>query len=923
MLTEYIKNNSDILNRTNKEINSSFFKNINNVDLNKKNKLKFLILYLNNIIIQKNLKNIFIKWKYFMKEYNQEKNQNNIIINFFDSCLSLNINNNEIIYNNDNNNNTNTNISNNNLNKNDNSINNNSNQNENAKNINGIREDNKNMTFKEKKTPKRNDDFCEYNYPEYNDINNASIDVKKSSNNEHDKNNDNIINDNNDNVDNIDIIDDFDIKINEEIIIDSKENSKFKSDIFDNELIDSLNEKKIIDNNTLNISTKKDIDDIIIKEKVNKIDNYLDNNSKVENNEICNLFHNEKDSLNNSLNNISNENNNYNNQKIIKNEIINEINNNNIIYKEKNKLIKDLNIIKNNSSKKNKNDNSLNNSEQNINSSSIIDNNDNSKNNLFDSLEDINYETNNGDNYLNINYNKEKTKNNIQENKIKILNQFLTLDKDKDKDKIKDIKSKNFVTPKKYLFQVSETNNIFLNKNNNIINKDNKIDSFNYINQTKTENIFIKGVKNKGQYNSENKTKKKLELFVVDKNDDIFIKHNTNKNQKIKNDFNYLKDNDFIKNNIQERLIDSKMIFNFLNNSKNEPMFPSKKSINQNSNIKQEINKNIINNNKINKDSIQILPQLDKYINLNINNIIHFSINNKNENKNINSNNIKNFSGDKNNFFYLKKQKLNYKYDNKNTKKTIRNNLNNLNIDELELIEPNVQICQICPISNSKSNNSKEKIKDMHEKLSNGNIVEDLLKIKKRKKIYKNNKKLSKNSSSDLISIKIIDKYTSREQNGKNTRNKNNSISNDLIDFINSAKNNNKENKNRNCSFNRGDIYNFNTVKYDKYNTYRENLNKNNLTKKRNSQNNIIVDSFKNIDISKNDSNKTIKNKNKNNSSFVNNKKRNVDYKRLNELYLDYKIKNIKRNQLKKEQDLKSGITFIPHTNKCKINKID
>ena len=68
MLTEYIKNNSDILSTTNKEINSSFFKNINDVDLNKKNKLKFLILYLNNIIIQKNLKNIFIKWKHFMKD---------------------------------------------------------------------------------------------------------------------------------------------------------------------------------------------------------------------------------------------------------------------------------------------------------------------------------------------------------------------------------------------------------------------------------------------------------------------------------------------------------------------------------------------------------------------------------------------------------------------------------------------------------------------------------------------------------------------------------------------------------------------------------------------------------------------------------------------------------------------------------------
>ena len=61
----------------------------------------------------------------------------------------------------------------------------------------------------------------------------------------------------------------------------------------------------------------------------------------------------------------------------------------------------------------------------------------------------------------------------------------------------------------------------------------------------------------------------------------------------------------------------------------------------------------------------------------------------------------------------------------------------------------------------------------------------------------------------------------------------------------------------------------------------------------------------------------------KNNSSLGTNKKSNVDYKRLNELYLDYKIKSIKRNKLRKEQDLKSGITFIPNTYKYNTNYIN
>ena len=71
--------------------------------------------------------------------------------------------------------------------------------------------------------------------------------------------------------------------------------------------------------------------------------------------------------------------------------------------------------------------------------------------------------------------------------------------------------------------------------------------------------------------------------------------------------------------------------------------------------------------------------------------------------------------------------------------------------------------------------------------------------------------------------------------------------------------------------------------------------------------------------------NKKNKANNKNNCCLGNNKKSLVDCKRLNELYLGYKIKNIKINKLKKEQDIKKRISFIPKTNSNRIknNKIN
>ena len=848
ILTEYIRTNSDFLSIKSKKINSSFFKNLNTADNSiKKDKLKSIILNLNKISIQKNIKNIFIKWKETTNKQNTDNNQINFKSNFFDSCLSLNKNNNELKNDCD----LNENINDNNISKdksnkdNSNSISNISNNKEASDNNILLSNEKKDKIFTNNKgisIQEKSFDFDDNIFPKYNDKNNDSVIINKDL-----SFNDKDLDDYNTNVDI------FDVKINDNIIMnDSKENSKIKSDMFEsNNINNSINvnisNSKKLDDKVCNISSGKDIDIKISLEKNKEKDNSnkleeiniynpVDKNN-LELNEICNISIKEKESVNDNnpktANYLEEKNNNTNEGIIINTNNDKDIKNNNLLTND----INGLEIIKSNS---NKSRNEL---------SQI---NDQNNKLFFDSLENIGHPDNKANNTFNKNNpNLKKNKNIklvIQNNKIKILNQFLTLEKIP--------LNKKYNTPKRAKFQISETNNIFLNKN---MNNKKKNYSFYCTNQTKVENIFIKG-ENKSQYKTESKLQKNLELFIIDKNDNIFIKHNTNKNKNIneKNINNY--------NSILERLIDSKMIINFLNNSKNEPMFPSK-----------------------NYSTIDATSKAKLYLNNKIN-------------KSNNYTNLKNLSQNKKNHFYLKK-------------KIVNNGLNsNLNFNEMELIEPDIQIC---PVSNSniKNINKSKEINGIYKKLNNENIIEDLLKIKKRKNIlkFKNSKK---NLSYDLNNNnRTFNKYNTYEQNGNITGKKNHSISNDLIEFINKAKKNNKRNSDKNS----GEIYNFKTIKYDKFNTYRENLKKKKITNERNSKKKIIFGNLPKIGMNKNIKKNIIKN----NNILGTNKKSYVDYKRLNELYLDYKIKSIKRNKLRKEQDLKSGITFIPNSYKYNTNYIN
>ena len=604
-----------------KEIYSLFFQNIKN---NKKDKIKDLLLNINEKKIQKDLNIIFSKWKYISQKYKDNNKEININSNFFDSCLSFNNEDAHKINMNEKNTITN-----------DNSKNKDSNINFHEKNV--INKNNLKISDEECnianniKNPEKSYYHDEIMHPKYDDKNNNSIILNKDiSNGEKIKNNDS------------EIFDDFDIKINEEMIINSKDNSKRKSDIFD-----SYDINNNMNDNISNISPYKEINNISMKENENIIENKdyinINNKSQMDINEICNLFNNENDTNNNFY----------------------KKNNNEIFNKEKNLLINGTEIIKNNSNKS-RNDNSLKDIEKQSNLN--IDEDNNNKNKFFDSLENNNFEINKTDYYIN-NKNENKNINNIKNNKIKILNQFLTLEKDS---------KKRFITPKKNKFQISETNNIILNKKNKEKNKD---DPLYYTNQEKekVENIFIKGEKknyNKCQYNSENKCKKNLELFVIDKTDDIFIKHNTNNTHKynkntIIDNFNFILDN-----NLQERLIDTEMINNFLNNSKNEPMLP-----------------------------------LHNYFNYSTIQVSNNNLNNKKKNDiNINSNFkvLRNFLNERKNNFYLKKALTNTTgtTGDNNNKKNLSKDVNSLNINEIELIEPNIQIC---PVSNSNiKKNNKE-----------------------------------------------------------------------------------------------------------------------------------------------------------------------------------------------------------------------
>ena len=181
---------------------------------------------------------------------------------------------------------------------------------------------------------------------------------------------------------------------------------------------------------------------------------------------------------------------------------------------------------------------------------------------------------------------------------------------------------------------------------------------------------------------------------------------------------------------------------------------------------------------------------------------------------------------------------------------------------------------------------------------------------------------MPKSLSTELINGKNIDKKKKNKEKcnttiyniNNNQKDKTNFISEELLNFIDCIKTNQDKEKIKEKKIQKKDVYNFNEIKYNKINTYRE------KNKKQNKNSSLIVDSFKRIYNYKLNNNNLRKETDKNNSIGNNNKNKNVDYKRLNELYLDYKIKDIKRNKLKNEQDSNRGITFVPNINKI-INK--
>ena len=694
-------------------------------------------------------------------------------------------------------------------------------------------------------------------------------------------------------LDNQIIEDDFDIKLNEEMILNQKDNSKIKSDIFDS---NEMNTSSIY------LKDKSNINEVILNNSQDKLKNPFKREITETNNEICN---------------ISNTNPNTQKESIIINSNQNQNDNNEINIIESNK--ENLNNLNNNENKSEINKIRENRAKFKEEIRKTF-----NKNYLFDSLEtkEINkinndiYSTNNPKHRHEYSLKMNNTLSNISSKKRKILNHFMTDNTVQEKNT-----TKNNDTVKRCFYKISSTNNIFIKNDDNIcLNKKEEKKSFNDTNLTKIENIFIQGNKN-NKTNTENKQRKKLELFIIDKNNDIYINQNKNENKeelsKNKN-YDFILGNNNLKNNIYERLIDSNMITNFLNNTKNEPMF-----------------------NKKNYSTIQY-PNENSKINLNINNIINFSINKSTpkikteENNIINKNDNTNFNALKNNFvyerknnFYLKKQlnKNNQKINiNQNLKRANSNrifNKNNLKLNELELMEPNVQIC---PVSlRQKQNNYYEERKN--NEIKNDNVFNN---IKKEYKTITENKKkrrLPKSLSTELINDKLYEKkMTSKEKYNKTyysnkTKNKNNNsnfISEDLLNFIDCIKvnqNKEKQKSNQNVQTQKNDVYNFKEIKYNKINTYRE------KNKKQNKNSSFIVDSFKRIYNYKlnNYNNSGIrKETDKNNNSSVGkqNKIRNVDYKRLNELYLDYKVKDIKRIKLKNKQDNDEGITFVPHINK-------
>ena len=855
ILNDYIKNNSGILstNKTNR-INSSFFDNIINSSLKKKAKIKELLINIsekNNQII---LKNYFLKWKTKEKELDSNIINNNS--DFNNNDIKLNNNDIKVI-------------------------------------------DTNEESLKEKEVSNNNtminDKKDEENiFKPYDDIMNNSIDIndkenivnikeiKKEIPEELKESKENKMNE----IDNQIIEDEFDIRLNEEMILNQKENSKVKSDIFDSNDMNNIS--------SIYLKDKLNINENILGGSQDKSKNSFKREITETNNEICNILNTNPNTQKESLvfNSNQNKNNEINNIKSKEEESINY---------NKNENEQEINKVKENREKfKEEIRKTFN------------------KNFLFDSL-DNKESINDISSYNSKNKNKNEfslkinnTLNNIGSKKMKILNHFMTDDPITEKNSTNNNKSL-----KRCFYKISSTNNIFIKNEDNInINKKHEKTSFNDTNLTKTENIFIKGNNNK--INIENNSRKKLELFIIDKNNDIYINQNKKEIKKeLNKNYNFILGNNIIKNNIYERLIDSNMITNFLNNTKNEPMF-----------------------NKKNFNTIQC-PNDNSKINLNINNIINFSINKSTpkikteENSNINNNTNKNvsFNDFKNNFvyerknnFYLKKQ-LNR--TNQNIKRANSNrifNKNNLKLNELELMEPNIQKC---PVSLQREQNSFYEERKSYG-INNNSILDNIKKEYNTIIANKKKRKLPKSLSTELINGKLHDKkIQSKEKyntthninkikiHKKNLNNKTNFISEDLLNFIDCIKSNQskeKQNSNQNIQTQKNDIYNFKEIKYNKINTYRE------KNKKQNKNSSLIVDSFKriyNYKLNNYNNNGMRKETDKNNNSSVgkNNKNRNVDYKRLNELYLDYKVKDIKRNKLKNKQDNEEGITFAPHIN--------
>ena len=686
-------------------------------------------------------------------------------------------------------------------------------------------------------------------------------------------------------IDNQIIEDEFDIRLNEEMILNQKENSKVKSDIFDSNDMNNIS--------SIYLKDKLNINENTLNNSQDKSKNSFKREITETNNEICNILNTNPNTQKESLvfNSNQNKNNEINNIKSKEEESINY---------NKNENEQEINKVKENREKfKEEIRKTFN------------------KNFLFDSL-DNKESINDISSYNSKNKNKNEfslkinnTLTNIGSKKMKILNHFITDNPITEKNSTNNNKSL-----KRCFYKISSTNNIFIKNEDNInINKKHEKTSFNDTNLAKTENIFIKGNNNK--INIENNQRKKLELFIIDKNNDIYINQNKKETKKelIKN-YDFILGNDIIKNNIYERLIDSNMISNFLNNTKNEPMF-----------------------NKKNFNTIQY-PNDNSKINLNINNIINFSINKStpkikteeksninNINKNVSFNEFKNnFVYARKNNFYLKKQinRTNQVIKRANSNRIF--NKNNLKLNELELMEPNIQKC---PVSLQREQNSFYEERKSYG-INNNSILDNIKKEYNTIIANKKKRKLPKSLSTELINGKLHDKkIQSKEKyntthninkikiNKKNLNNKTNFISEDLLNFIDCIKSNQskeKQNSNQNIQTQKNDIYNFKEIKYNKINTYRK------KNKKQNKNNSLIVDSFKriyNYKLNNYNNNWMRKETDKNNNSSVgkNNKNRNVDYKRLNELYLDYKVKDIKRKKLKNKQDNEEGITFAPHIN--------